>query len=60
INTKSLKDLTGSRTEVVNKYLNSDEGRLNVHDYNLQKGYGYQHNRGKGNIKDFIKLTTQN
>ncbi len=60
INTKSLKDLTGSRTEVVNKYLNSDEGRLNVHDYNLQKGYSYQHNRGKGNIKDFIKLTTQN
>jgi len=56
INTKSLKDLTGSRTEAVQNYLNATEGRLNVYDYNLEKGYSYQHNRGKGSIKDFIKL----
>lgn len=57
INTKTIKDLTGCRTEAVNNYLKSDEGRLNALDYNLEKGYTYQHNRGKGNIKDFIKLT---
>ncbi|MBD2255643.1 protelomerase family protein [Nostoc parmelioides] len=56
INTKVLKDLTKSRTSVVENYLNSDEGRINVTDYNLQHGFTYQHNRGKGNITDFVKL----
>lgn len=57
INSKVLKDLTGCRTAIVSSYLNSDEGRLNVHDYNLEKGFTFHHNRNKGNVKDFIKLT---
>ncbi|MBD2303201.1 protelomerase family protein [Nostoc sp. FACHB-190] len=56
INTKVLKDLTKSRTVVVENYLKSDEGRVNVTDYNLEHGFSYQHNRGNGNISDFVKL----
>ncbi|MBN3893820.1 MAG: hypothetical protein HWQ41_00480 [Nostoc sp. NOS(2021)] len=57
INTKTLKDLTGCSTEIVESYLKSDEGRLNAIDYNLEKGYTFHQNRGKGTIRDFIKLT---
>ncbi|MBW4636034.1 MAG: telomere resolvase [Iphinoe sp. HA4291-MV1] len=56
INSSVLKDLTNCRTAIVEKYLNSEEGRLQVKDYNLEKGMSYQHNRGKGKITDFIKL----
>jgi integrase len=56
INTSTLKDLTNCRTAVVEKYLKSDEGRLQVTDYNLEKGFSYQHNRGRGKINDCIKI----
>ncbi len=56
INTKVLKDLTKCRTAIVESYLKSDEGRINVTDYNLANEFTYQHNRGKGNVTDFIKL----
>ncbi|NEQ19572.1 MAG: hypothetical protein F6K28_08160 [Microcoleus sp. SIO2G3] len=56
INTSTLKDLTNCRTAVVEKYLKSDEGRLQVTDYNLEKGFTYQHNRGRGNISEVVKL----
>lgn len=56
INTSTLKELTNCRTAVVEKYLKSDEGRLQVTDYNLEKQMGYQHNRGRGKISDVVKL----
>ena len=56
INTSTLKELTNCRTAVVEKYLKSDEGRLQVSDYNLEKQMSYQHNRGKGKISDVVKL----
>jgi integrase len=56
INTSTLKDLTNCRTAVVEKYLKSDEGRLQVNDYNLEKGFSYQHNRGRGKITEVVKL----
>jgi hypothetical protein len=56
INTSTLKDLTNCRTAVVEKYLKSDEGRLQITDYNLEKGFTYQHNRGRGNISEVVKL----
>jgi integrase len=56
INTSTLKELTNCRTAVVEKYLKSDEGRLQVTDYNLEKGFTYQHNRGRGSISEVVKL----
>ncbi|MBP5977198.1 hypothetical protein HW132_31870 [Brasilonema sp. CT11] len=56
INTSTLKELTNCRTAVVEKYLKSDEGRLQVTDYNLEKQMGYQHNRGRGKISSVVKL----
>jgi integrase len=56
INTSTLKDLTNCRTAVVEKYLKSDEGRLQITDYNLEKGFTYQHNRGRGKITEVVKL----
>ncbi len=56
INTSTLKELTNCRTAVVDKYLKSDEGRLQVTDYNLEKGFTYQHNRGRGKITEVVKL----
>lgn len=56
INTKVLTDLTGCRSAAIKKYMESPEGRLNITDYNLQHGLGYQHNKGKGSVTDFIKL----
>jgi len=58
INTKGLKDLTGCRTEAVKNYLESEEGRLNVDDYNKLHNLGYHHNRGKGKITDFIRIAS--
>lgn len=37
------------------EYLDSDEGRLQVADYNLEKGFGFQQNRGKGKITKFLR-----
>ena len=56
INTRTLKDITNCRTSVVEKYLKSEEGRLQVTDYNLLHGLGYQHNRGRGSIREAVKL----
>lgn len=56
INTSTLKELSNCRTAIVEKYLKSDEGRLQITDYNLEKGFTYQHNRGRGNISEVIKL----
>jgi integrase len=71
INTSSLKELTNSRTAVVEKYLESDQAKQELNTrierqmdgkdkvvigYNEMMGFSYQHNRGKGNISEVIKL----
>jgi integrase len=55
INTSVLEDLSGCHSKAVREYLDSDEGRLNVTDYNLEKQFGYQQNRGKGKVTDYIR-----
>ncbi len=54
INVSTLEDLSGCHSKAVREYLDSDEGRLQVWDYNLEKGLGFHHNRGKGKIKEFV------
>lgn len=54
INVSTLEDLSGCHSKAVRDYLDSDEGRLNVADYNLEKGFGFQQNRGKGSIKESV------
>ena len=54
INVSTLEDLSGCHSKAVREYLDSDEGRLQVTDYNLEKGFGFQHNRGKGSIKEVL------
>lgn len=56
INSKVIKDLTNCRTEAVSRFLESEEGRLQVKDYNEMHQLGYHHNRGKGSIKEVVKL----
>ncbi|MFL9458089.1 protelomerase family protein [Tolypothrix bouteillei VB521301_2] len=56
INTKVLSELTGCRSSILKNYLESSEGRLQVTDYNLEKGLGYHHNKGRGSVTQFIKL----
>lgn len=55
INVSTLEDLSGCHSKAVRDYLDSDEGRLQVSDYNLEKGFGFQQNRGKGSIKEYVK-----
>jgi hypothetical protein len=54
INVSTLEDLSGCHSKAVKDYLKSSEGRLQVADYNLEKGFGFQHNRGKGSIKQYV------
>ena len=54
INVSTLEDLSGCHSKAVREYLDSDEGRLQVTDYNLEKGFGFQQNRGKGSIKEVL------
>jgi hypothetical protein len=54
INVSTLEDLSGCHSKAVRDYLDSDEGRLQVLDYNLEKGFGFQQNRGKGKITNFV------
>ena len=54
INVSTLEDLSGCHSKAVRDYLDSDEGRLQVADYNLEKGFGFQQNRGKGSIKQYV------
>jgi hypothetical protein len=54
INVSTLEDLSGCHSKAVRDYLDSDEGRLQVLDYNLEKGFGFQQNRGKGRITNFV------
>ncbi|MUH01532.1 hypothetical protein F7734_58445 [Scytonema sp. UIC 10036] len=56
INTKVLQELTGCRSSILKNYLESTEGRLQVTDYNLEKGLGYHHNKGRGSVTQVIKL----
>lgn len=37
-------------------YMDSSEGRVNIHDYNQLHGFSYHHNKGKGSIADAIKF----
>jgi integrase len=55
INVSTLEDLSGCHSKAVRDYLDSDEGRLQVTDYNLEKGFGFQQNRGKGKITSFVR-----
>ena len=54
INVSTIEDLSGCHSKAVRDYLDSDEGRLQVTDYNLEKGFGFQQNRGKGKITNFV------
>jgi hypothetical protein len=54
INVSTLEDLSGCHSKAVREYLDSDEGRLQVTDYNLEKEFGFQQNRGKGRITKYI------
>jgi hypothetical protein len=54
INVSTLEDLSGCHSKAVREYLDSDEGRLQVIDYNLEKEFGFQQNRGKGSIKQYV------
>lgn len=54
VNVSTLEDLSGCHSKAVRDYLDSDEGRLQVADYNLNKGFGFQQNRGKGSIKQYV------
>jgi integrase len=54
INVSTLEGLSGCHSKSVRDYLDSDEGRLQVLDYNLEKGFGFQQNRGKGKITNFV------
>ena len=71
INIRTLKDLTNCRTEVVDKYLRSDDGiealgiRFQAGEddkakvvigYNEMMGLGRYHNRGRGSITEVIRL----
>ncbi len=71
INVRAIKDLTNCRTAVVDSYLRSEEGieelgvrfeqdkegRLRpVIGYNEMAGFSLQQNRGKGNIREIIKI----
>lgn len=51
-----LQTLTGCRTAILKSYMDSDEGRINIHDYNQLHGFSYHHNKGKGSIADAIKF----
>ena len=55
INVSTLEDLSGCHSKAVRDFLDSDEGRLQVTDYNLEKGFGFQQNRGKGKVTSFIR-----
>jgi hypothetical protein len=54
INVSTLEDLSGCHSKAVKDYLESDEGRLQVKDYNDLHGFDFQQNRGKGSIKQHI------
>ncbi len=54
INVSTLEDLSGCHSKAVKDYLESDEGRLQVKDYNELHGFGFQQNRGKGSIKNCV------
>ena len=71
INVRAIKDLTNCRTAVVDSYLRSEEGieELGVRfeqdkegklrpviGYNEMAGFSLQQNRGKGNIREIIKI----
>lgn len=51
-----LQTLTGCRTAILKSYMESDEGRINIKDYNQLHGFSYHHNKGKGSIADAIKF----
>ncbi|NEO34447.1 MAG: hypothetical protein F6K36_29420 [Symploca sp. SIO3C6] len=54
INVSTLEQLSGCHSKAVREYLDSDEGRLQVHDYNAMHEFGFQQNRGKGSIKGVV------
>ncbi|NEP01365.1 MAG: hypothetical protein F6K58_22460 [Symploca sp. SIO2E9] len=54
INVSTLEQLSGCHSKAVREYLDSDEGRLQVHDYNARHEFGFQQNRGKGSIKGVV------
>lgn len=60
INISVLKQLSGCNSQVVRRYLDSDEGRLQVADYNALMGFAFHHNRGREKpITEFIQLSAR-
>jgi hypothetical protein len=55
INSRSIQDLSGCNTGSIKRYMDSDEGTLNIDSYNALHGFGVQHNRGKRPISEMIQ-----
>ena len=57
INSGVIKALTNINSKAIKAYLNSDEGRLQVTDYNALHGFSFHHNRGREKpITEFVRL----
>ncbi len=57
INSGVIKALTNINSKAIKEYLNSDEGRLQVSDYNAMNGFSFHHNRGREKpITEFVRI----
>ena len=57
INSGVIKALTNINSKAIKAYLNSDEGRLQVTDYNALHGFSFHHNRGREKpITEFVRI----
>ena len=57
INSGVIKALTNINSKAIKEYLNSDEGRLQVSDYNALHGFSFHHNRGREKpITEFVRI----
>ena len=57
INSGVIKALTNINSKAIKEYLNSDEGRLQVTDYNALHGFSFHHNRGREKpITEFVRI----
>ncbi len=57
INSGVIKALTNINSKAIKEYLNSDEGRLQVSDYNALHGFSFHHNRGREKpITEFVRV----
>ena len=58
INSGVIKALTNINSKAIKEYLHSDEGRLQVADYNAMNEFTFHHNRGREKpITEFVRIT---